>query len=62
LAAYLLDGLYRTYPNQFNWFTTGLQPAPGTPGLSAMGVWEAWQRQAADFRGQQEYYQLYDNQ
>ncbi len=62
LAAYLLDGLYRTYPNQFNWFTTGLQPAPGTPGLSAMGVWEAWQGQVSDFRVQQGYYHLYEGQ
>jgi hypothetical protein len=62
LVAYLLDGLYRTYPNQFNWFTTGLQPAPGTPGLSAMSVWEAWQSQVANFRVQREYYQLYENQ
>ena len=59
VAAYVLDMLYGLYPQTFNWFSPGIVPAPGTPGQSAMGMWEAWQKSVIDFKQQRAYYLIY---
>lgn len=59
-ALTVMDVLYHQYPDQFMWFAPGIDPAPGTPGLTRGDIYTSWQKQVGDFQVRRLYYALYD--
>lgn len=60
--AVVLAALYQCFPDQFDWFSPGIYPVPGTPGLTPQQLASAWDEQTTLFRKQWGYHLQYTDQ